>query len=189
MANVTLGQQGVDMSTLTFAPIAQVLDNSATRYRVRYTTGNTLDYGGSFQYSVSGGGGYYDYGGGSSDISGGTISSLEYTFSDSQMAYHADNLSMDLGNFSLYYTRNDYEAMLAEAFQANDTMQGGAGGDKIEGFAGNDQIDGDAVGAAGGNDTIFGGDGNDFIRGLDGNDQVYGGNGADDINGNQGQDT
>jgi Ca2+-binding RTX toxin-like protein len=184
MATVTLGSRGVDMSSLTFAPTAQVLDATDTRYRVLYTTGNSLDYGGSFTYSIDGGGGYYG-GGGTTTLSGGTINSLEYRFGGDgdTLAYHADGLAMSVSDFSVFVARSDYEGMLAQAFSASDGIDGGVGSDLIEGFTGDDTIR-----ALDGDDQVRGGDGGDLLNGNLGNDVVHGDAGADMVSGGKGDD-
>ena len=176
MANLSYpgaGNSGVNMLA-NFFPLPDFV-YKATRTGTNFTlfySPNTYDKftGSGFIYGLDG------------NPYAGTISSWVYV-ENGKTIFSTTSLNMPVSEYMSYFFADDWEGLLAAAFDGNDTISGNAGQDDLYGFAGNDTI-------KGGNeyDIVFGQDGNDKLYGEGGGDDLYGGAGDDTLDGAAGID-
>ena len=176
MANLSfpgVGSGGVTMA-FNFFPLPEFAFK-ATQTKTNFTlfyNANSYDkfVGTNFLYDVDG----FPF--------SGTISSWTYVEAGKTIL-SATNLNMPVSEYMSYFYADNWDGLLAAAFDGNDHITGTTGEDDLFGYSGNDVI-------KGGNtyDIIYGDDGNDKLYGEGGDDDLYGGTGDDTLDGAAGID-
>jgi Ca2+-binding RTX toxin-like protein len=176
MANLSFpgaGTSGVNMLA-NFFPLpeyAYKATQTSTNFTLFYSPSTYDKFTGSgFHYDVNG----YPY--------SGTISSWVY-LEGGKTIFSVTSLNMPVSEYMTYFNANDWEGLLAAAFDGNDTITGNAGQDDLYGYSGNDVIK-----AGNAYDIVYGDDGNDKLYGEGGDDDLYGGTGDDTLEGAAGID-
>ena len=107
------------------------------------------------------------------DLTGGTLTSLEANF-NGLITAHITNWNISAASWFDLFIAQDWHGMLGLVLSGNDQMKGTIGNDILTGLAGRDTVFGNS-----GDDSIAGGLGNDRLVGGPGNDTLTGGLGAD----------
>lgn len=177
MANVTIDSDsvGIDFSGFDLGDLYLATDtiSSSTRYKLSFDDGSYFEFRGSeFEFNGDG------------EFSAGTVTQIRTHEDDVTVTMtDIDVPATDITDAARTFSTKDDKKILGQAFEGDDTFDGGGGDDRVRGYKGDDTLRGGS-----GADSLFGGNDDDVILGAKGKDRLYGGEGDDTLAGGAGKD-